>query len=73
MNNMSSNKTAPKDPTASKRTAALKERLQAGGGKRMSFNVDGARTKKLDKLVKLGVGANHSAVLNRLIDDADYS
>lgn len=63
----------PKDPTAAKRTAALKERLQADGGKRMSLNLDGKRTKKLDKLVRLGVGADHSDVIRRLIDDADYS
>lgn len=63
----------PKDPTAAKRTAALKVRLQEGGGKRMSLNLDGKKVKKLDKLVKAGVGVNHTAVIQRLIDDADYA
>lgn len=61
----------PKDPTAAKRTAALKERLQADGGKRMSLNLDGKRVKKLDKLVRGGLGADHSAVIRQLIDDAE--
>jgi len=65
-------KNTPKDPTAAKRTAALVKRLQDDGGKRMPLNLDGERTRKLDKLVKLGVGANHSDVIRRLIDDADY-
>lgn len=60
----------PKDPTAAKRTAALKVRLQSDGGKRMSLNLDGKRVKKLDRLVKHGVGADHSAVIRQLIDDA---
>lgn len=63
----------PKDPTAAKRTAALKVRLQEGGGKRMSLNLDGKRVKKLDRLVKTGVGADQTAVIKRLIDDADYA
>lgn len=63
----------PKDPTAAKRTAALKVRLQEGGGKRMSLNLDGKRVKKLDRLVKAGVGADQTAVIKRLIDDADYA
>lgn len=63
----------PKDPTAAKRTAALKVRLQAEGGKRMSLNLDGKRVKKLDSLVKAGVGADQTAVIKRLIDDADYA
>lgn len=61
---------SPKDPTAAKRTAALKVRLQEGGGKRMSLNLDGKRVKKLDHLVKHGVGTDHSAVIRQLIDDA---
>jgi hypothetical protein len=62
---------SPKDPAAAKRTAALKERLQAEGGKRMSLNLDGKRVKTLDRLVKRGVGADHSAVIRQLIDDAE--
>lgn len=68
---MATRKTAPKDPTAAKRTAALKERLQADGGKRMTLNLNGKRVKKLDRLVKRGVGNNHSAVIWKLIDDAE--
>lgn len=63
--------TQPKDPTAAKRTAALKERLKAGGGKRMSLNLDGRRVKKLERLVKAGVGSDQTAVIKKLIDDAD--
>lgn len=65
-------KKLPKDPTSAKRTAALKARLHADGGKRMSINLIGDRVKKLDKLKKLGVGDNHTDVINRLIDDAEY-
>jgi hypothetical protein len=60
----------PKDPTAAKRAAALKERLQQGGGLRMSINLDGTRVKKLDKLVKNGKGINYSEVIRALIDEA---
>lgn len=63
---------SPKDQTAAKRTAALKERLHAGGGTRMSLNLDGERTRKLDTLVDIGVADDRSAVIRRLIDDADY-
>jgi hypothetical protein len=67
------NQMTSKDPTSAKRTAALKVRLKADGGKRMSLNLDGKSTKKLDKLVDLGVAVDHSSVIRRLIDDADYS
>lgn len=63
----------PKDPTSASRSAALKERLLAEGGKRLNMNLDGTRTKKLDQLVKIGVGDTHSDVVRRLIDDADYA
>lgn len=59
-----------KDKTASRRTAALKERLQSGGGKRMSLNLDGDRVRKLDHLVEAGVGEDHSSVIRTLIDKA---
>jgi len=58
-----------KDPTAAKRAAELKLRLFADGGTRMSLNLDGARVKKLDKLVKQGVGADRSDVIRRAIDE----
>lgn len=60
----------PKDRTAAKRAAAMKERLVVGGGKRLSVNLDGERVKKLDKLVREGVGGDHSGVIRQLIDDA---
>lgn len=60
----------PKDKTAAKRASAMKERLVVGGGKRFSVNLDGRRVKKLDKLVRDGVGGDHSEVIRRLIDDA---
>ena len=62
--------TKPKDPTAAKRTAEMKQRLVAEGGKRMSLNLDGNRVKKLNKLVKQGIGADHSDVIRNLIDEA---
>ena len=70
---MAQKKTLPKDPTAAKRTAAMKERLQVDGGKRMSLNLVGKRVRKLDKLVMRGKGANHSDAINILIDDAECS
>lgn len=70
---MATKNLTPKDPTAAKRTAALKERLHADGGKRISLNLDGKRTRKLGKLVKQGVADDASGVIRRLIDDAEYS
>lgn len=66
-------KQLPKDPTAAKRTAALKERLEQDGGKRMSLNLHGKQVKKLDRLVKAGAGEDHSSVIRNLIDDAKCS
>ena len=65
-------KKKPKDPTSAQRNANLKLRLAADGGKRMSLNLIGDRVRKLNKLVKQGVGGNHSDVIGRLIDDAEY-
>jgi hypothetical protein len=61
----------PKDLTAAKRTAALKQRLRDGGGNRLSLNLDGNRMKKLDALIKCGVCANHSDAIRHAIDNAD--
>jgi hypothetical protein len=63
-------KPKPKDPTAAKRTAALKERLEEDGGKRMSLNLQGTHVNKLNRLVKGGRGADHSTVIRTLIDEA---
>jgi len=63
--------TQPKDPTAAKRTAALKQRLRDGGGNRLSLNLNGERMKKLDALIKRGVCANHSDAIRHAIDNAD--
>lgn len=60
-----------KDRTAAKRTAALKERLHAGGGTRMSLNLDGSILRKLDELVQAGIGPDRSAVIRKLIADAE--
>lgn len=59
-----------KDPTAAKRAAALKKRLQENGGCRMSLNLDGKSVKKLNRLVKSGKGNNLSEVIRVLINDA---
>lgn len=61
----------PKDKTAAKRTAALKERLLADGGTRMSLNLDGASLRKLDGWVQAGVGPDRSAVIRKLIADTE--
>lgn len=60
----------PKDPTAAKRAAALKDRLEDDGGKRTSINLLGVHVKKLERLVKKKVGKNHTAVIQKLIEDA---
>ncbi len=60
----------PKDRTAYKRAAALKARLVEDGGKRTGINLTGAQVQKLDALVAAGKGANHSAVIIALIDEA---
>ena len=62
--------TTKKDPTAAKRTAALKQRLLESGGRRMSLNLDGKRVRKLDRLIKAGKGDKHSDVIRKLIDEA---
>ena len=61
----------PKDPTAGSRMAAQKARLAESGGKRTSINLDGARVRKLDALVRAGVGDDHSSVIRALIDKAE--
>jgi hypothetical protein len=66
-------KPEPQDRTSASRTAALKKRLHEGGGTRMTLNLDGERTRKLDALVEIGVADDRSAVIRRLIDDADYA
>lgn len=65
--------TKPKDPTSAKRTAALKERLEQDGGGRMTINLHGKQVRKLARLIKAGVGADKSAVVRKLIDDAKSS
>lgn len=70
---MKANKSTPepKDPTAAKRTAALKARLEQDGGGRMTVNLQGSQVRKLAKLIKAGVGADKSAVVRKLIDAAE--
>jgi len=58
------------DPTAAARAARFKKRLIAGGGKRMAINLDGRLVKKLDRLVKAGLGDDHSSVIRALIENA---
>lgn len=56
------------DRTAVQRNARLKERLVAGGGVRMSINLDGERVRKLDAIVESGDAETRSDAIRRLID-----
>ena len=64
-------KDQPKDLTSANRTAALKVRLKAGGGKRLSLNLDGDSVRQLDALVASEFGDNYANVIRRLIDDSE--
>ncbi len=60
--------------TAAQRTARVKERLKKDGGKRISLNLEGVHTKKLDELknsdeFKKQKITNHSAIIRKLILD----
>jgi hypothetical protein len=61
------------DRTAVQRNARLKERLVAGGGVRMSINLDGERVKKLDAIVESGDAETRSDAIRRLIDKGAQS
>jgi hypothetical protein len=58
-----------KDTTSAQRTANLKQRLIADGGKRMSINLNGDSVKTLDAYIKAGYGTNHSDVIRKLIEE----
>lgn len=62
---------ASKDATAVARMAAQKVRLAEDGGKRTSINLGGPQVRKLDALVKAGVGPDYSSVIRALIDQAE--
>ena len=64
---------APSDPTAAKRTAAVKARLEENGGKRLPVKLLGRHVKKLQAGMKAGTGDSQQAVILKLIDDADFS
>lgn len=63
----------PKDPTAAKRTAAVKARLEDDGGKRLSVKLLGRHVKKVQRLIEAGVADDQQAVILKLIDEAKIS
>lgn len=59
--------------SGAQRMARLKERLQQGGGTRMSINLEGGLVKALDDMIKNGFGKDRSDVIRRLIRDASQA
>lgn len=60
----------PKAPTAAERQAAVAARLEKVGGKRLTIKLQAAQVRKLQKLIKAGIGANQQDVIQKLIDAA---